>query len=1266
MMKRFMTSFLFLLLLPLIAHGEEEPLLEAPTEMIDEFLSESERFNKESEEARMEAKRIVSEVYHEREKTINDAFERSIVQAENEQRDERNKAIDRFEKFLAKYPADRKYTPDAMFRLSELYYERSYDNYLIENDAYETAIAKGQELPAPVKHYEDTIALMQKLIKEYPDYRLLDGCYYLLAYCLSEQMEDDRAVKIYEELVALLPESRFIPEVLTRIGEYYFENNNLEKALSAYSRVMDYPESTMYDKALYKLAWTHYRMADTETNAFHYDAAVDNFIKLIDFAAEQEEKGTGRGSELRPEAIQYVAISFAEEEWGSLKKLIDYFSSIGDRAYAREVYYALGDIYYDQTKYPNAIEVYEYIQAHYPLDPESPVVQDKIVKAYEKQRDFEAATKAREVLVKNYSPGSEWYNKHRYNDPVIRKAEELTSMSLLSAAQFHHNQAQAFKEAGQLELASQEYGLAADSYGEYLERFPSDRQLYELKFYYADCLYYSFKYLQAADLFSWVRDSDNDTKFLEPAALSAVLAYENELKLEEIKGEREPLKVVTSTDRPVGAKIVPKKLDTIYKKLIKSSDIYVRKVKDSESAATTEYNAAQIFFAHDRFPEARKRFWRVIDNYPDHKVAEFAANLLIESYMIEEKWVLVESTVDEILKRNLTAVSATYKDELKKYKVGAIFMHALELDSAGQYDEAAEEYLRLVGDMKGNEYEDRALNNAAIAYEKANRFETATRMYERLYKEYPKSPLADNAVFRVGWNSERFFDFEGAIAANMNLVNNYPKSPKRADALYNAAITMENTQQYKRAIQHYEMYCKLFKDREDAADAYYRVAELYEKIGDMKKVVTSYQDFIKRYSRTPDQGKRIVQAHLGLALAYKKLKQPDKYKKELQLVISSFAKLTEKEAAVAFAAQAQFLLVELDRPAYEAMKITGTGDQQKNILLKKAKVRGELEKRYNQVLEYKHLEWALAAMVTIGILRQNMVDTIVGAECPTDFKKLARQSGMDVEELCIEYAANLQETLATPGLEMAVAAFLGVLERAREYKVANKWTKEAQVRLNYLSPEEYPLEKEPKSLTYFDPMNIDTGIIMANGETQSLGLMLQEGRAEAAEKARKEEEAKAAAEAAAEEEAAREAAEAAAREAAQEIAQEKQAAEEGAAAQDSQEPAPAQAEAAPMAPVPAPPPAAETEPPVAADVPAESAPEPPAEETQQEEPPPAENKNSNPQPFIPGAPDPMAGSGSSAGAPAPVAPPPAESDSSSGGANGDAYEPSYLDSLVIQ
>ena len=990
-------------------------------------------------------------------------YDSEIEKLEDEERARRMEAIARFEEFLAKYPNHQVYSPDAMFRLAELYFEKSSDEYLTRSRNYDAELQawergeRASEPPPPEPSYEKTIGLHQELLARFPSYRLADAARYLLGYCFAEQGQTDRALAAYRELVEKHPKSRFLAEVWTRIGEIYFDGNDvasLEKAIAAYDQVRAFPDSPYYDKALYKIAWTYYRLD-------RFDEAVAAFVGLIDYADEQKKATGVSGSELRAEAIQYVAISLADETWGGLDRAKAVLEPLASREYTGELWKRYGEILFDQTRYPQAIQVLEYTLAKYPRAPYNPEAQEKIVRAYEQMRDFDGATAARERLVKNYSEGSDWYTANLGDREAIARAEALTERSLYTAAIFRHQQAQAHKQAARHGPARDSYVAAANAYQSYLERFPQSKSAYDFEFFLAECLYYSGDFTRAAAQYDRVRDSKLDNKHLEAAALSSVITYEKEVERQVQGGKIPDLPLLTAQQRKRKA-IEPRAVDPVRMKLVESSDRFARLLPNSERTPAVRYRAAEIFYRHDQFEEARKRFEAVVAEHPTNEVARYASNLIIESYLASEDWGNVEKWSQRLIE--VAQVSkgdekgkAEFVDNLKVFKVGAQFKQAEQYDADGRFEEAANTYVRLVDENPKHEFADKALFNAAVSYEKVNRFDTASKIYQRIYDEYPKSELAPRALFRVGINAEKGFDFPQAIVAYTALVERYPNSENRADALYNVAVVLENMQQYGQAAEAFKRYAVTFPKREDAGDVFFRAALVYEKMTAWPEMVATLEDFIKKYAGSSAQRERVIQAYQKIGDAHLAQNNDRAALAAYKNCVAEFAKrkLSVQGQAGGHAADCAFQIAESEFRRYDELKIAGSGQKQIAALTEKAKQQRNAEQAYAEVFKYKRAEPTLAASYRIGYTYERFAESLFTAPIPKEFEA--------DEELANEYKAQLEDRAAV--LERkAEAAYRKAYDEAKRTRVTNDWTQRILEGLNKYAPKEFPIQKRGKAL----------------------------------------------------------------------------------------------------------------------------------------------------------------------------------------------------------
>ena len=241
--------------------------------LLDELAQDLVRFQEAVRGYRTATNVVIRRAYYEKIQAIKGKYEPLITLNEKEERDRRLDAIAMFEAFLRKYPSDRRWTPDAMFRLAELYYEKSSDEFLTAQEAYQKALDSPNpptgEPPRP--DYTNTVGLYRRMLVEFPNYRLLDAAYYLLGFCLGEMGQEAEgrqallALTCANQYKPLDPaaapsrrrgdkaggrrrrrptstrtaqpvrkDSKFVPEAWTRIGEMHFDAAELPQAISAY------------------------------------------------------------------------------------------------------------------------------------------------------------------------------------------------------------------------------------------------------------------------------------------------------------------------------------------------------------------------------------------------------------------------------------------------------------------------------------------------------------------------------------------------------------------------------------------------------------------------------------------------------------------------------------------------------------------------------------------------------------------------------------------------------------------------------------------------------------------------------------------------------------------------------------------------------------------------------------------------------------------------------------------------------------------------
>ena len=321
------------------------------------YLQAAERYNKELSSYRIDLRHAMMTEYQNRLSSVDSNYAERIATLRTEEASMREDVIERMEHFLRRYGETHPNAADILYRLAKLHYEKADDAYLSSTDG-------SMEYP----DFSITLDYIRRLQTNFPQYEQMDGVLYLKGYCLSQMGKEEEARDTFMTLSNAYPDSSRRAEVLTRIGEYYFSKSQdailglggeimWDEALKYYTEAVEIgQDSSVYDRALYRKAWTEYYTED-------YDSMIKDFIALVGYA-----DNVSNGSALRSEAIDFMAAALAEEDWDlsdnvavdpdfGMKRFRKYLNS--GAPFESEVMRKFADTLMEQTRYEHAAEAYE-------------------------------------------------------------------------------------------------------------------------------------------------------------------------------------------------------------------------------------------------------------------------------------------------------------------------------------------------------------------------------------------------------------------------------------------------------------------------------------------------------------------------------------------------------------------------------------------------------------------------------------------------------------------------------------------------------------------------------------------------------------------------------------------------------------------------------------------------------------------------------------------------------------------------------------------
>ncbi|MDB4954633.1 MAG: Tetratricopeptide repeat protein, partial [Myxococcales bacterium] len=778
-----------------------KPVVLTPAEAdeLKQIETDYENFLKSADDHDKRMRSIARREFDGRTSELERRYAERIAKTETDRAKRHTDTIALLEKFLKNHPKHEQFTPDAMFRLADLYLDLADTEVEDKLAAQEKEGAAAVDSAAIVADYSRSLNLWEAILKQFPSFRQTPSTMYLLAY-YGKTKDERKSLQVFLALAcsnqfkwdgkpAPLPtrqeaiknaeakqlrdpysdckaypgaELELVRHAWVRgIADYQFTiPGELDSAIAAYLKVANGGnDSRLYAESLYKLAWSYYKRD-------YLKQSIDNFDKSVRLYDETIAAGGQPPLELRDESIQYIAVAFTDPWEGetdtdpskAFQRARDFYKGRENEKHVRDVWVALGHAFEDLQAWDQAVDSYRIaLGPPWELNPNNPIVHQQIVNAFESKGDKYAADQAAAELATKYAPGTAWYAANEKDREAMDTQHRIAERALYAAARNTHSAATTLRK--DYDASSKKdpqakadylamYAKAVDLYRTFITTYPESDYIYEFSFLEGEALYYSERYAEAIDQYKWVRDHrDLGVAYYIEAARSITQTYEKLAQQEVDAGRLQPLKVPTVAElQATPQPWQPQPIPDIYLKLQAEYDNYQNVVNDPQAAPGQGINAALISLAYFHVDDAISRFQKVMDNFCHTAPADPRDPKSIAPAAKAKDGILAiyqaQNNFDAIQATNNKFISATCGDKASvdlaiSQNRSLNFSRAADLYKKTEYIPAAEAFYRFYKTAPAADPDlPVALYNAAVSYKLGERPKTAIA----LFKEFAGHP----------------------------------------------------------------------------------------------------------------------------------------------------------------------------------------------------------------------------------------------------------------------------------------------------------------------------------------------------------------------------------------------------------------------------------------------------------------------------------------------------------------------------------------------
>jgi TolA-binding protein len=957
-------------------------------------------------------------------KKIDRRIEKNILESKKL----RVEAMGLLNKFIEESPADTPEMPEALLRMGELEWEEGRDKFLEEFKRWEKTPADVRNDP-PTPNYGKPRARFLRVLKNYKSFSQYDLALYVDGFLANEEGKFEDALGRFNKIIEWFPKSRFIPDAHMVRAEYEFTKDapNYETAYREYEIVLQYKDTDLYDLALFKSAWTLWRLGRSEE-------AARRFLKVFQ-ATETDRKGKSRQEldELQQEALKNLVAVFVEDEKNSAEDMFKFLVKAGGDKFAGRIVRALAEAFYDQSHYERGIEAYKLLIKLEPTSPECNEYMLKVAQGHSTLESWKELEADYKLVVKDYvaplqEPGkpkpvsSGWVQVQ--TPATLAAAEKASEKQMREDAVGLHAKAQADKTSkGEYQAAAALYKVYLSRFGKRPEAYDINYNLGEINFYHLNNAAGSAEAYLAAVRMNPKGPLSRTALYNALAALEVARAAEFEATKAAGKKQEE-----TATDRT----------------LTEAMELYIKTYPTDKQIPELLFRQGKLYYDYQVYDPAVRQWGLLLEKYPNDKYAAGAGELILDSFNKSEDYANIETWARR-LKSAPSFQTPEQQARLNGLIVGAMFKLGEQFASKGEHAKSAAAYLRAAKEFPKEPRSAQAAVNAEVEARRAADLTTLSAAAKILVDNHRSRDEAAEGVWIAATTYQEVGLFSEAANYHAVITDSWPKNQHHKDAAYNAVLLRTTVGEHDKAIESGQKFKKYYPRDENADEVTFLMGKAHEK-ADKKAEAAALYD---AYSRSARSVGSQIEALVRLATVKQNDERASSAALERAMQIYKTRKNAVDDRGKYYAAKARYMQGETILKKFQEVKIEGDPKQLKERLKKKAELLKKAAETFLSTAEIGAAEWTTAALYQIGVTYESFSKALLSSPPPDNLSA-------EEKEL---YTQAIDE-FVVPIEERSLEAYESGWRKAIELGIFNSWTAKMREALGRLNSELYPPLKE--------------------------------------------------------------------------------------------------------------------------------------------------------------------------------------------------------------